>query len=193
MIYNKNVQKAIKFATKTHNHYQQQVRKGKVIPYIAHPLTVGMILCLAGASEEVVLAGILHDTIEDSIEEKKVTAEMLAERFGDNVAKLVLSVTEEDRAMSWAERKQQAFEHISEFSHESLLVKSADVISNVSEILDDYERVGDEVFSYFSGTKEQTIDHQLRTISAIIDAWPKNPLTGDLANLAGILQVIKMK
>lgn len=191
MVYTKRILKAIKFAAKTHNHYQQQLRKGKRIPYIAHPLTVGMILSLAGAPEDVILAGILHDTIEDSIESKKVTSGMLAERFGDNVAQLVLCVTEEDKELSWEERKQQAFEHICEFSHDALMVKAADVVSNVSEILDDFEREGNEVFANFSVPKEQTINHQLRIISAIIDAWPKNPLTEDLAALASKLQAIR--
>ncbi len=191
MIYTKNIQKAIKFAAKTHNHYQQQLRKGKDIPYISHPLTVGMILSLASATEDVILAGILHDTVEDSIEEKKVTAEMLIERFGENVAQLVLSVTEEDKTLSWEERKQQALEHVSDFSHESLMVKAADVVSNVSEILDDFQREGNEVFARFSVAKEQTIGYQLKLISAIIDAWPKNPLTGDLAMLASELQAIR--
>src|SRR5258708_4719539 len=76
--YSPRVQKAVRFATKTHEVYQKQKRKGKDIPYITHPLTVGLILARAGASEDVVIAGILHDTIEDSPPAKKVTREMIA-------------------------------------------------------------------------------------------------------------------
>ncbi|MFZ1720119.1 MAG: HD domain-containing protein, partial [Candidatus Moraniibacteriota bacterium] len=114
MIYTNKIEKAIKFAGKTHNHYQEQKRKGKNIPYIAHPLTAGIILALAGASEDVIVAGILHDTIEDSIDEKKVTAEMIAERFGEKVRDLVLSVTEMDKSLPWVERKALALAHIEE-------------------------------------------------------------------------------
>ncbi|MCX6800415.1 MAG: HD domain-containing protein, partial [Candidatus Falkowbacteria bacterium] len=155
MIYTKNIQKAIKFAAKTHNHYQQQLRKGKRIPYISHPLTVGIILALAQLEEAVVVAGILHDTIEDSVPEKKVTVEMLEGRFGKKITQLVLSVTEQNRDLSWEERKQEAVEHIEHFSHESLLIKSADVISNMSELIDDHERYKDQVFEHFSFSKEK--------------------------------------
>ena len=72
-IYTDKIRRAIKFASKTHNQYQQQTRKGKVIPYITHPLTVGIILSLAKAPEDVIVAGILHDTIEDSPKDKNDT------------------------------------------------------------------------------------------------------------------------
>ena len=83
------IQKAIKFATKTHEIYQKQKRKGKDVAYITHPLTVGIILAIAGASEDVICAGILHDTIEDSIEERKVDLKMIEDFFGENIAKIV--------------------------------------------------------------------------------------------------------
>ncbi len=99
------IQKAIKFAIKTHEVYQKQTRKGKDVSYITHPLTVGLVLSRVGASDDLVCAGILHDTIEDSIPEKKVTYEMLEERFGKNVAELVLSVSEQNKKLPWEERK----------------------------------------------------------------------------------------
>ncbi len=77
MLYNYKISRAIRFSTKTHEVYQKQKRKGKDIPYITHPITVGLILSRAGADENTVVAGILHDTIEDSVEEKKVSEEML--------------------------------------------------------------------------------------------------------------------
>ena len=190
MIYTKAIQRAIKFAAKTHNQYQQQTRKGKVIPYISHPLTVGIILTLAQASEDVVVAGILHDTIEDSIEEKKVTMEMLAERFGENVAQLVLGVTEQNKKLPWEVRKKEALDHIEHFSHEALLVKSADIISNTSELIDDYARYKDETFERFGAPKEKIIDNQLKVIDAIINRWSENPLVDDLTNLINDLQKI---
>lgn len=190
MIMTNTIQKAIKFATKTHNFYQQQTRKGKVIPYIVHPLTVGIILALAKAPEDVVVAGILHDTIEDSITEKKVTMDMLTQRFGENVAQLVLSVTEQDKSLSWEERKKEALEHIKHFSHEALLVKSADIISNISELVDDYGRYQDEVFKRFNAPKEKMIVNQLKVISTIVSCWKENPLSGDLVSLANDLQMM---
>ncbi len=71
MILTHNIRRAIKFSIKTHEVYQKQKRKGKDVAFITHPLSVGLILSLAGADENEIIAGILHDTIEDSIPEKK--------------------------------------------------------------------------------------------------------------------------
>jgi hypothetical protein len=190
MIYTNKIQKAIKFAAKTHNHYQQQTRKGKVIPYISHPLTVGLILSLAGASEYVIVAGILHDTIEDSTKEKKVTPEMLTERFGKNVARLVSSVTEQNKDLPWEIRKKEALAHVKHFTQESLLVKSADIISNVSEIIDDYARYKEKTFERFNAPKGKIIKNQLKVINAIVCSWGENPLAQDLISLANDFQMI---
>lgn len=190
MVYTEKIHRAIKFSIKTHEVYQKQKRKGKDIAYITHPMTVGIILALAQAPEDVIVAGILHDTIEDSADEKKVSVEMLAERFGDKVAAGVLSVTEIDKQLSWEERKKQALEHIADFSHDSLLIKSADIIANASELLDDHARFGSDVFDRFSASKEKVLRHQIDSISAIRGKWPENPLLGNLLFLSGKLQEI---
>lgn len=187
-VYTGKIMRAIKFAAKTHNHYQDQKRKGKNIPYITHPLTAGLMLARAGASEDVVVAGILHDVVEDCVDHKKVTPEMLAERFGEHVRELVMSVTEEDKSLPWAERKAQALEHIAHFSHDSLLVKSADVLSNVTELIDDHARYGDEAFGRFSVPKEATLGNQSKVIEAILGRWEGNPLAEDLRATAEALR-----
>jgi len=188
MLYTRKISRAIRFSIKTHEVYQKQKRKGKDIPYITHPLTVGLILSRAGADEDTIIAGILHDTIEDSIPEKKVTQEMLKERFGEKVAEMVASVSESNKELPWEERKQEALEHIKNFSHESLLVKSADIISNASELLDDYEDGGEKTFSRFNAPKEKILQHYLRAIDAIIERWPQNPLADDLREITQNLQ-----
>jgi hypothetical protein len=178
------IQRAIKFATKTHEVYQKQKRKGKDIAYITHPLTVGIILASIGADEDVVCGGILHDTIEDSTEERKVTFEMLNQRFGDRVARMVQDVTETDKSLSWEERKEMAKEHIKSFSHDSLLVKSADIISNGNELIDDYKKEGEQIFQRFNASKEKMLKNQLETITSVIDSWPENPLANDLKSIS---------
>jgi (p)ppGpp synthase/HD superfamily hydrolase len=184
MIYTKKIKDAIKFSIKTHEVYQKQKRKGKDIAYITHPLTVGLILAHAGAHEDVIVAGILHDTVEDSTEEKKVTSHMLDERFGKHVTKLVLCVTEQDKNLTWDERKQEALEHIAHFSNDALLVKSADIISNTSELIDDYDRDGEKIFERFAASKEKFLAHQLALMRAIKLRWPENPLVPNLTQNA---------
>ena len=190
MVYTLKINNAIKFAIKTHEIYQKQARKGKNVAYITHPLTVGIILAKAGATEDVIVAGILHDTIEDSVLEKKVTPAMLTERFGDNVSQLVWSVTEHDRRLPWDERKSQALAEINKSSGDSLLIKSADILSNMLELLDDHARYGDPVFERFSVPKEKTVKHQLAATQALINCWPENPLLEDLLSLEKSLQII---
>jgi hypothetical protein len=186
MIYTQKIQKAVEFAIQTHEIDEKQKRKGKDIPYITHPLTVGLILSIAGASEDVVIAGILHDTIEDSV----VTKEMIALQFGENVMQLVLSVTEQDKSKSWEVRKAEALEHIKTFSHDSLLLKSGDVIANTREILADYKKDGDIMFSKFNAPKEKILESSIKTIKAIVEMWPESPLAEDLLYSARELQMV---
>lgn len=191
MIYTFKIQHAIRFSIKTHEVYQKQKRKGKDIPYITHPLTVGLILACAGANEDVIAAGILHDTMEDSAPEKKVSKEMLIEKFNEKIADLVESVTEKNKELSWEERKHEALMHIKDFSHDSLLVKSADVISNGSELLEDYKKDGEETLNRFNAPKEKIIQHYLQLIRTIIEYWPSNPLKENLIYLAREIQTIE--
>ncbi len=188
------IQKAIKFAVKTHEIYQKQTRKGKDVSYIIHPLTVGLILSQVGADNDVVCAGILHDTVEDSIPEKKVTYEMLEDRFGKRVAEMVLDVSEKNKQLPWKERKKDALLHIKNFSSETLLLKSADIISNVSEIIDDYYKDGDLIFTRFKAPepkKENIIDNYMTAMKTILSHWDSNPLENKLNFLVGELKKIK--
>src|ERR1039457_2338264 len=89
---------AVSFATEAHTG---QFRKGTSIPYIIHPLNVGKILINCGCRIEMVIAGILHDTIEDT----HVSLSDVLERYGVDVANLVEGVSEPDRSDSWENRK----------------------------------------------------------------------------------------
>lgn len=190
MIYTFKIKKAIAFAVQVHEIDSKQKRKGKDIPYVTHPLGVGIILARAGADEDVIVAGILHDTIEDSIPEKKVSRDVLVREFGENVASLVMSVSEASKELSWEERKKEALAHIKTFSHDSLLVKSADILSNVTELVDDYEKDGEKVFDRFNAAKMDILQNYLRVIAAIIAVWDKNPMASDLCFIAGSLELM---
>lgn len=190
MIYTSLIRNAINFSITVHEVQQKQKRKGKDIPYLTHTFTVGLILARAGASEEVIAAGILHDTIEDSVPDQKVSREMIAFQFGVEVAELVASVTEIQDGVSWDEAKAQAREHIKHFSNESILVKSADILSNTSEILDDYRKDGERVFARFKAPKEKVLHNYVEAIKLITERWPENPLAEDLLKVSGRLVLI---
>ncbi len=190
MIYTPLIRNAINFSIKVHEIHQKQKRKGKDIPYLTHTFTVGLILARAGVAEEVIAAGILHDTIEDSHPDKKVSQEMLSDRFGVRVANIVASVTEVQKNVTWEEAKEQARNHIAHASRDALLVKSADILSNTSEILDDYQVDGEKVFDRFKAPKDRILWHYRETIRIMLKKWPENPFASDLRKvskrLAGI-------
>ena len=190
MIFTPRIKSAIRFSIETHEVNQKQKRKGKDIPYITHPLSVGIILARAGASEDAIMAGILHDTIEDSIEKLKVTQASIAERFGQHVAELVESVTEMANEPSWDRRKREAIGRIARFSHESLLVKSADLISNGSDIVDDYAAEGEVMFARFHAPRNDFLKYYLDAIAEVLKHWPENPLAEDLRELLKDLRAI---
>ncbi|MBI2483967.1 HD domain-containing protein [Candidatus Uhrbacteria bacterium] len=181
------IKQAIALAINAHG---QQKRKGKELPYVIHPLDVALMLARAGADEETIIAGILHDTIEDSPSDYKVTRELIAVQFGERVAGIVENVSEPDKSLSWEDRKSQALEHMKTFSHDSLLVKSADVISNATELLEDFEHVADKVFERFNAPKQKIISHYRSVMQALLERWDANPLANDLQAIAILLYAI---
>jgi (p)ppGpp synthase/HD superfamily hydrolase len=179
MIFTPRIRAAIRFSIKTHELDQKQKRKNKDAAYITHPLTVGLILAKVGANEDTIIAGILHDTIEDSVPEKKVTREMIKDMFEENVAVLVQSVTE-DAELSWEENKAGMLSRVKKYSHDSLLVKSADLISNGTELMDDYREFGENIFANFERPKDIRNNHYIHMVEAVISRWPESPLAEDL-------------
>jgi hypothetical protein len=191
MLYTPLLHKAFHFSILVHEVEQKQKRKGKDVAYVTHPIQVGFLLAKAGASDEVIAAGFLHDTLEDSAEETKVTKEELVTEFGQEVADLVDAVTEKNKALPWDKRKELAMEEIKHFSHDALLVKSGDVLSNVSELLSDFYNDGDATFKRFNAPKAKIISHAQEVITTILEAWPKNPLEADLRNCHAALEGAK--
>lgn len=180
-----DIGRAIVFATQVH---KGQTRKGKSAPYITHPKAVGQILSSVTKDEEIIISGILHDTIEDAKPYGSVTKETIEEKFGARVARMVDDVTEQDKTLPWAVRKQQALEHIEVMDNDSLLVKSADVLHNLEEQIADYKKEGYVMFERFNAPKAAQLERYEKLITTIAKNWPKNPL---LAKLEANLDKIK--
>lgn len=173
MIYTPRLQKAIDISITA---YMGQKRKGKEVPYIIHPLGVGIILARAGATENIIISGILHDTIEDT----EMTREDIRKEFGEDVARIVDGVTEQDKSLPWAERKKLALEHVKEMKHDSLLVKSADLLHNLIDQINDYLIEGDEMFKGFNASKKMQEARHKNVVLELKKAWPQNPLLPEL-------------
>jgi len=121
---------ALDFAADKHRY---QRRKGADrSPYINHPIEVAAVLAETGGVDDmaVLMAAALHDTIEDT----ETTAEELGMRFGDVVCGYVKEVTD-DKSLEKAERKKRQVEHAPHLSEGAKLIKLADKICNVSDIV----------------------------------------------------------
>ncbi|MCG8604815.1 HD domain-containing protein [bacterium] len=139
---------AIEFAARAHSG---QYRKTTRVPYIIHPLSVAKILIQNGCSEEVVTAGVLHDTLEDT----SVTIQDLQKNFGSRVAQLIECASEPPKSESWETRKQHTLDLLKTASLEVMMIVGADKLDNVRSIREDYCKLGESIWSCFSRPKEQ--------------------------------------
>ena len=161
--YSDVVNHALAFAAK---HHDRQVRKGTKLPYLTHPANVAVILTRYGSSNETVVAGILHDVIEDCVRDG-YTREMLEQRIGDKfgakVLETVLAVTyrrhdDDGVELSNDDRKADYLDRLSEANEEARWVCAADKVHNASSIVSDLRRTVDPetVWSRFGGRKAAT-------------------------------------
>ncbi|SOC40627.1 HD domain-containing protein [Ureibacillus acetophenoni] len=140
------IEKAIIYSSKAHRN---QMRKGSDIPYITHPFAVGMLLQKANCSEEVIVAGILHDTLEDT----EATYGDLKGNFGAQVANLVVAASENDKSQSWEVRKQHTIDQLKDVSLEELQVIVADKLHNLRSIRIDLNLQGESIWQRFKRGK----------------------------------------
>jgi len=121
--------KALAFSAEKHT--KQRRKDIDKTPYINHPISLANILAQRWVIDENVLcAAILHDTIEDT----ETTVDELQEHFGEKITSIVLEVTD-DKSLEKSVRKQKQVEHAASISHEAKLVKLADKIANITDII----------------------------------------------------------
>lgn len=118
---------AIQMALSAH---EKQIRKIDGKPYVAHPLEVGILLSNFGCDEETIIAGILHDTVEDSY----ITLKDIEDHFGNQVRHYVDCCTEKDKTLDWHTRKKLYLEQIEKAPIECHYIIAADKISNLTSI-----------------------------------------------------------
>ena len=135
------IHKAIEFATIKHAN---QFRKGTKIPYIVHPFEVAQILTENGCSADVIIAGLLHDTIEDA----DVKISEIEQEFGEEVAVLV-GHESEDKSKTWEERKRATIDELGSCDDDVAMCTLADKLSNLRSIHFDITR-GEDVWKRFN-------------------------------------------
>lgn len=187
MFYTPKIRKAIEIAKKAHTG---ALRKDNYSPYITHPLTIALILARAGAEEDLICAGILHDTIEDSPEGDKITLDFLTKEFGENVSRMVKDVTEEDKTLDWEKRKEQASKKIPTMQKDSLLLKTADLLHNITDIVVGLETTGSDYLKTFNSTPTKMEANYSEKYELLKNAWAENPLLPELLEVLNKLRVL---
>ena len=153
------IQKAIIYATLKH---EGQKRKGTNIPYIVHPMEVMQILTELRCTENVIIAGILHDTLEDT----DATPEEIKQLFGVDVLSIVQGESE-DKSKTWKERKAATIERLKGDNPATKLVCFADKLSNIRSMYRDKLAVGAELWKRFNADKD-SIEWYYRGVAAAL-------------------------
>jgi (p)ppGpp synthase/HD superfamily hydrolase len=146
--------------------HSSQVRKGSDIPYASHPIHVSIILLRYGFPEDVAIAGLLHDVVED----QEVSLASIEAGFGPAVAEMVASVTERKQEggakRPWKVRKQEALEHMRGASLDAVALKAADVLHNVRSLAAQLYQTGPATWTAFSRGPEDALWYY-RSVAAL--------------------------
>lgn len=134
--------KAINFAVAAHSG---ATRKGSTIPYILHPLEAAAIVSRLTDDQELMIAAILHDTIEDT----DTSYDDIKQNFGQRIADLVNGESE-DKSKTWRERKAHTVQTLKNAPLDVKIITMGDKLSNIRSIAKDYGEIGDKLWDRFN-------------------------------------------
>jgi (p)ppGpp synthase/HD superfamily hydrolase len=169
---------ALALAARAH---RQQLRKGTDLPYIAHPVHVSLILIRHGFGEDLAIAGLLHDVVEDT----DVPLDQIAAEFGDQVAELVDAVSETKSAdgaeRPWEERKVEKLAHLLAGGPDVAALKAADAIHNARSVAADLRQSGPSVWGRFKRGADQTLWYYREILGGVRAKLGDHPIVLELA------------
>lgn len=160
------VEQAIRLSAVAH---KSQKRKASGIPYIAHPMSVCLILTQAGFHDEAILAAaVLHDVVEDT----DMTFEQLADGFSEEVVQYVKEMTEEKETSqgekrSWRDRKLDHIEVMRHATRGARAIELADKLHNLEAMLFDLQSESKhEFWGHFGASPEEIVQYYHSMIEA---------------------------
>jgi len=156
---------AIDFVTMAHNG---QIRKTNGMPKIVHLYGTAMLLSSYNYSEDLIIAGLLHDLAEDC---KEYSISFIEEKFGKNVARYVSDVTEPDKSIEWKQRKLIHIEHLKKSIYESKVLCSADKINNLYSLENDINIQGEDVWKKFNASKSDVCWYYSSMCDSILSGY----------------------
>jgi len=179
-------ERALIFATRKHSG---QTRKGTAVPYVAHLLIVAGLVLEAGGDEDLAIAALLHDVVEDC-----GGAPMLRQirgRFGERVAHIVDGCTDTDLNLKppWRQRKEDYLKRLRTADADVRLVSAADKLHNARSVLADYREIGEAVWERFQGKRDGTLWYY----RALLDEFRRrktNPLINQLERVIVELEAL---
>jgi (p)ppGpp synthase/HD superfamily hydrolase len=176
-IFSERYEAAFALAASAHS---DQVRKVGGEPYIVHLAHVSVMLLRSGFSEDVVVAGLLHDAVED----RNVPLAEIEAGFGAAVAEMVSAVTErkyEDGVpRSWEDRKREALDQLRRASEGAVAVKAADTLHNTHSILLAVREGGDAIWERFSRGPQETLGYYGNVAGIVRQRLGDHPLSCEL-------------
>ena len=185
--YSDAINHAFAFAAK---HHDRQVRKGTKLPYLTQPANVAVILTRYGRDEDTIVAGILHDVVQDCVRDgftREMLEQRIGEKFGNDVLAIVMQVTQrrtddDGVELSTEEKKADYLERLTEAAESALWVCAADKVHNANSILSDLRRTvdPDSVWSRLSGGRTGTIQWYRDVLDRLDQAGFKAPIVDEL-------------
>ncbi len=170
--------------------HRNQKRKGTELPYIVHPFGVMTIASEATDNEDILIACLFHDILEDVPDE--YSKDQMEQDFGKKVVSIVEGVTKDSSLASWQDRADAYLDHLEhEASDESVIVSCADKIHNLMSILEDYKEVGDDIWQRFSTGKKGQQWWYRAVYEVIAKRLPELTLNRQLFNLVDQLVALK--
>ena len=193
--YSDAINHALAFAAK---HHDRQVRKGAKLPYLTHPANVAVILTRYGRDDDTVVAGILHDVIEDCVRDgytRAMLEQRVGDKFGENVLETVLGVTyrrqdDDGIELSSEDRKEDYLARLGGANEPARWVCAADKIHNASTIISDLRRTVDAetIWSRFSGGKTATVQWYRNVYDRLREVGFDAPIMSELGRVVTELE-----
>jgi (p)ppGpp synthase/HD superfamily hydrolase len=173
-----NLDRALRWAALCH---QGQLRKGSATPYVEHVVGVAMVLDRLGYPEDVVIAGLLHDVVEDT----DATLDEVRARFGPEVAALVGHGSEVKRDAGgqkrpWIDRKRDHLAALTGAPATARAVVLADKLHNLVSIAADLEE-GRPMWSLFNAPRDQVLWYYATSIATLAAGAESDPRLAALA------------
>ena len=188
--------RALLYATHVHGG---QVRKETPVPYIAHLLAVAATVLEYDGSEDMAIAALLHDAVEDQGGEPRLSD--IRNRFGDRVADIVRSCSDTvvnssagQKKEDWKTRKTRYIEHLNLLDQDTLLVSLSDKVHNARSILRDLRKseIGNAIWKRFKPTKEDTLWYYRELAMSfqkrLEDHSAKKQLANELSEIVDVLE-----